>query len=112
MSDTSTPPPRPAHCELCGRPEVGLTRHHLIPRTRHANRRNKRDFTRDEVRLRIAWLCRPCHNHIHSVLSEKEMERAFNTVEALRGHPEVARFVAWLADKPPGFKPRGAPRRR
>lgn len=89
-----------------------LTRHHLIPRTRHANRRNKRDFARDDVRSRIAWLCRPCHNHIHAVLSEKDMERHYNTVEALRDHPEIARFATWLATKPAGFKPRGTPRRR
>ena len=112
MSDTSSPPPCPERCELCGRPEAALTRHHLIPRTRHANRRNKRDFTRDEVHGRIAWLCRPCHNHIHVVLSEKEMERAYNTIESLRHHPEIARFVTWLAGKPAGFKPRGTPRRR
>jgi len=112
VNDTSSPPPCPERCELCGRAEAVLTRHHLIPRTRHANRRNKRDFARDEVRHRIAWLCLPCHKHIHAVLSEKEMEREFNTLEALRAQPEIARFVAWLADKPPGFKPRGTPRRR
>ena len=48
-------------CGLCGREPERLTRHHLIPRTRHANRRNKRDFDRDEVQARVAWLCRPCH---------------------------------------------------
>jgi len=47
-------------CQLCGRQVGLLTRHHLIPRTRHANKRNKRDFERKEVKHRIAWLC-PLH---------------------------------------------------
>jgi len=28
-------PPKPDRCELCGRVVAALTRHHLIPRTRH-----------------------------------------------------------------------------
>lgn len=92
-------------CELCGRAVRHLTRHHLIPRTRHRNRRNKRDFDRDEVRARIAWLCSACHRQIHAVLGEKELERDYNTLAALREHPEIRRFVRWLAGKPADFRP-------
>lgn len=95
----------PGHCELCGRAVGALTRHHLVPRTRHANRRNKRDFARDDVHHRIAWLCRPCHDHIHAVFTEKTLEREFNTLERLRGDDDIARFVEWIADKPAGFVP-------
>lgn len=104
---------RPAACELCGRAVAQLTRHHLIPRSRHGNRRNKRDFDRTEVQRRIAWLCRPCHDHVHAVLDEKTLERAFNTLERLRNHPDVARFVAWIASRPADFRPpRGRRSRR
>ncbi len=41
-------------CELCGRAECVLTKHHLIPQARHANKRNKRDFDRVEVKQRVA----------------------------------------------------------
>ena len=92
-------------CALCGRAVPRLTRHHLIPRTRHRNRRNKRDFARVEVHTRIAWLCPPCHKQVHAVLSEKELERRWNTIDALREHPEVSRFCNWLADKPADFQP-------
>src|SRR5688572_12709873 len=92
-------------CELCGREVSVLTRHHLIPRTRHANKRNKRDFERTEVKKRIAWFCRPCHNHVHALFIEKTLERDFNTLEALASHPEVARFVIWIRQKPNGFRP-------
>jgi ribosomal protein L28 len=91
-------------CELCGR-QVGrgaLDKHHLIPRTRHSNRRNKREFTRQDVRTRLLWVCKPCHKTIHAALSEKDLEREYNTLEALRSVPEIARFVRWVRKQPPG----------
>ena len=90
-------------CAICGRDET-LTRHHLVPRTRHRNKRNKRDFDRKEVK-RTVGICRPCHSQIHAVLSEKELERGYRTVEALLAHPEVAKFAEWIATTPAGFKP-------
>lgn len=41
--------------ELCGRKVPGLTRHQLIPRARHSNKRNNSRFTRVEVKKRITW---------------------------------------------------------
>lgn len=98
-------PPKPGSCELCGRAMSALTRHHLIPRARHRKRRNQRLFDRQEVRARILWICRPCHDHIHEVLSEKEMETAYHSREALLAHPAILRFARWIETKPEGFKP-------
>lgn len=98
-------PVKPAHCQLCGRGLVLLTRHHLIPRARHRKKRNRRLFDREEVRTRILWICRPCHDHIHQILSEKEMEARYHSREALLDHPAVDRFVTWISHKPAGFKP-------
>lgn len=92
-------------CELCGREGVRLTRHHLIPKTRHSNKRNKRNFDREDVKTRIAWFCRPCHTHAHCILTEKQMEYEFNTLAALAAHPEIQKFAQWIAKKPAGFKP-------
>ena len=92
-------------CELCGRAVAALTRHHLIPKARHANKRNKREFDRVEVKQRLAWFCRPCHSHVHALFSEKTLEREFNTLVLLRAHPEVTKFVRWIRSKPDGFKP-------
>jgi hypothetical protein len=96
-------------CELCRRAGCGLTKHHLIPRTRHANKRNKREFERAEVKQRVAWICRACHNHVHALFTEKTLEREFNTLESLGAHPEVAKFVEWIKTKPGGFKPVSRP---
>jgi hypothetical protein len=92
-------------CELCGREVSQLTLHHLIPKTRHRNRRVRRDIERDDLRTAVAYLCRGCHNFIHANFSEKTLERKFRTLEALASHPGVARFVAWIRTKPNDFHP-------
>jgi len=97
-------------CAICGRAET-LTRHHLIPRTRHHNKRNQREFTRAEVKTTVGF-CRPCHSQVHVVLTEKELERGYRTVESLRAHPEIAKFAAWIAARPRGFKPQVQAQRR
>jgi hypothetical protein len=50
-----------------------------------------------------------CHRAIHAILSNKDLERGYASAEALRAHPEVAKFVAWVAAKDPDFH---APTRR
>jgi 5-methylcytosine-specific restriction endonuclease McrA len=104
VMDDGSPVRGGGSCELCGRRVRELTRHHLIPQTRHKNRRNKRDFGRSDVKQRIALLCRPCHTHVHATIDNKRLEREFNTVEALAAHPEVARFVAWIGRRPDGTR--------
>ncbi|MFL6540632.1 MAG: hypothetical protein ACJ8HU_07715 [Chthoniobacterales bacterium] len=89
-------------CAICGREET-LTRHHLIPRTRHSNKRNKRDFERAVVR-QVIGVCRPCHSQIHALLSEKELEREYNSAAKLKTHPGVAKFGEWISSKPRGFR--------
>ena len=98
------------NCAICGRAET-LTRHHLIPRTRHHSRWNKREFDRATVKETVG-LCRPCHAQLHAVLTEKELERGWNTLERIKSHPELQRFAAWIASKPAGFRVRTTESRR
>ncbi|AEG93150.1 HNH endonuclease [Ramlibacter tataouinensis] len=81
-------------CPLCGRPIPPAQRdaHHLLPRS-HGGRHT-------EVLHRI------CHRQVHALLSEAELARDYHSIEALRSHPEVARFIAWVRTKPPGFMER------
>jgi hypothetical protein len=87
------PPPR---CFLCGR-ELGakVEWHHPVPKSRGG---------RETVPVHPI-----CHRAIHAALSNKELERGFATAEALRGNPEIAKFIAWVAEKEPDFH---APTRR
>jgi hypothetical protein len=51
-------------------------------------------------------LHRMCHRQIHALLTEAELARDYASIEALRTHPGVARFVAWVKDKPGEFHER------
>jgi len=44
-----------------------------------------------------------CHKEIHASLSETDLARRFHTFEALRAHPRLAKFIDWVAKRPPGF---------
>jgi hypothetical protein len=44
-----------------------------------------------------------CHCTIHATLSNAELARAYADAAALRAHPAIARFLAWIADKPADF---------
>ena len=81
-------------CPLCDRPIPPHARqslHHLIPRLRGG----KGGPT--------VLLHQICHNAIHAALTETELARNFCTVEALRAHPRLAAFVAWVRKRPPEF---------
>ncbi|MBB6430533.1 hypothetical protein [Algisphaera agarilytica] len=88
------------NCELCGRSGLELTRHHLVPRARHNKPRTKRMHPRINLNTYVAMICRPCHATVHHHLSEQELAEAYHTLEALRGHPEIAKFARWVAKQP------------
>ncbi len=90
-----TAAPEEARCPLCGRPlgDPALAeRHHLVPRSRGG---------RETVLLHPV-----CHRKIHSLFTETEIARFYPSIAALRRHPEIRRFVRWLAGKPPEFRVR------
>jgi len=87
-------------CGLCERPLGNrVERHHLVPRSKGG---------RETVLLHPV-----CHRKIHSVFREGELATAYNTLDKLREHPEISRFVKWVSRRPPDFHSRTArPRRR
>jgi len=81
-------------CPLCLRPippEAKQSLHHLVPKLKGG----KGGPT--------VLLHQICHNEIHATLTEAELARDHATVEALRAHPRLARFIAWVARRPPTF---------
>lgn len=90
-------------CPLCLRPipaEVRQSWHHLVPRLKGG---------KHGPRIRVHQIC---HNEIHATLTEAELAREFSTPETLRAHPDLRRFLDWVANKPPGFHNRSAGGRR
>lgn len=55
-----------------------------------------------------------CHSEIPATLTEAELARDFATIEALRTHPRLEKFIRWVAKRPPTFhsKVPGARRKR
>ena len=92
---------RSGTCGLCQRTVQRLTRHHLVPRTRHKNKRNKKMFDRQEIHSTVG-LCSLCHRHIHTILDNKDLEREYNKFEALKKHPDVRGNVECVRLKPHG----------
>lgn len=88
-------------CELCGRQGLELTRHHLVPKARHNKPRTKRLHPGADLNGDVAMFCRPCHATVHHHLSEQELAETFYTLDALRAHPEIAKFARWAAKQPP-----------
>ena len=86
----------PPACFLCGRP-LGrrIEWHHPVPKSRGGRE--------------TAPVHPICHRAIHRALGNKELERSYATAAALRSHPELARFIAWVETKDPDFH---APTRR
>lgn len=81
-------------CPLCQRPippDVPQSRHHLIPKLRGGKRGE------------TVLLHHICHKTIHKTFRETELARNLNTTEALRAHPDLARFLDWIGKRPPGF---------
>ncbi len=81
-------------CPLCGRPipDGAGSLHHLVP---------KSEGGRETVLLH-----RICHNKIHALIPERELARCYSTIEALKAHPGIARFLAWVSRRPPAFHAR------
>ncbi|GGB18000.1 hypothetical protein GCM10011380_04430 [Sphingomonas metalli] len=80
----------PPTCALCERP-LGqrVEWHHLVPKSEGG---------------RITAPVHPiCHRTIHATLANHELARAYADPAVLRAHPAIARFVAWVADKPADF---------
>ncbi|MAC12171.1 MAG: HNH endonuclease [Sphingorhabdus sp.] len=83
-------------CWLCGRPlSRKVEYHHPVPKSRGG---------------RATVPVHPiCHRTLHATFSNAELERQFSEPDKLRAHPDIAKFLRWIARKPPDFH---APTRR
>ncbi len=81
------------HCWLCTRP-IGrwVEHHHPVPKSRGG---------RSTVPIHPI-----CHRTLHKTLTNRELERIGADVPALREQADIARFLAWVASKPPDFHAR------
>lgn len=77
-------------CWLCGRPiETRLQWHHPVPKSKKG---------------RVTVPVHPiCHRTIHANFTNAELARIGDDADTLRDNPAIAKFVDWIAGKPPDF---------
>lgn len=93
----------PPICPLCERPippGAPSSLHHLVPKLKGGK-------GGPVVRLHHI-----CHKEIHASLTEAELARNFSSIEALRSHPRLEKFIRWVAKRPPEFTSRVPGKRR
>jgi len=83
-------------CALCARP-LGrrIEWHHPVPKSRGGKQ--------------VVPVHPICHQAIHASVSNHELASLYADLDTLRAREDIARFLRWIANKPPDFH---APTRR
>ncbi len=82
--------PLPIPCWLCERDLGAVVEwHHPVPKSRGGK-------SREPVHP-------ICHKTIHTHFTNSELGRTNGDPQPLRDHPEIAKFLAWVAGKPADF---------
>jgi hypothetical protein len=82
--------PETLDCWLCNRPLGDVTEwHHPVPKSK-----------KGKVKVPIHPIC---HKTIHANFTNNELARIGADAETIRAHPAIAKFVAWVSNKPPDF---------
>ena len=80
------------NCPICGRQLINgpsVDDHHLIPKCKKGT---------DTVTIH-----KICHSKIHSVWTEKELTDYYHTVERIKSHIEIQKFIKWVSKKAPEY---------
>lgn len=83
-------------CQLCDRVVPRLTEHHLVPRQHTKRKKLDPGETID--------ICPACHRQIHTLFDNRQLAQELNTIDALKFHPDVAKFLAWVRKQDPDRK--------
>lgn len=80
-------------CPICDRdmPDDSAIcdKHHFLPKCRGG--------------VETQYVHRICHRKIHSLFTEKELEKDYHDPIRVRAHPEMAKFIAWVQKKLPEY---------
>jgi hypothetical protein len=76
-------------CDICGRPLpdelLTCNRHHLIPKSKGGKE--------------VILVHKICHNKIHSLWTENELAKYYHTIERIKSHSDMIKFIEWISKK-------------
>ena len=80
-------------CELCDRiiPWNLESKHHLVPR--ELGGKGGPSIVLHNV----------CHSQIHALISNKELKLIYNSIDRLKEHEQIKKFIKWIKRKPISF---------
>ncbi|MFD1017794.1 HNH endonuclease [Thalassobacillus hwangdonensis] len=76
-------------CDLCMRSPITTTVHHLVPK-QHGGADGP-----------VADLCSACHRQVHALFTNQELAAFYHTVERLRDHPDMYKYLKWVKKQDP-----------
>jgi hypothetical protein len=66
---------------------ASIDRHHWQPKSRGGRQ--------------AEYLHRICHRKLHSLFTDKELAVDFASLDQVRQHPEIQKFIRWVRRQPP-----------
>lgn len=80
-------------CELCGRSDLKLTFHHLVPRKMHGKKYITKLHPEIDLNTYGIMVCIPCHKMIHKKISHRDLALIYFSKELLLEHEEIKKFI-------------------
>lgn len=80
-------------CPLCGRELLPGTSdlHHLVPKQKGG------------AKGETVEIHRFCHTKIHSTIDNYQLAKFYNSIELLKSHPDIEKFIKWVKSKPADY---------
>ena len=89
-------------CALCNLEynEDEINFHHLIPKSFHSNKKIAKLFNKEYLNTYGVYLCKACHNKLHSCITEREMAVNLNTIEKIKENEDIKNWIIWKQKHP------------
>jgi len=80
-------------CPMCEREMYYSSDHHLVPKCRGGKRGDN-----------MMLICRDCHEAIHAIFSNKELESDYNDVDSLLSNEKLAKTIKFISKQNPQYR--------
>jgi len=79
------------YCPICERltPTNYIEKHHLVPKSKKGKETEQ--------------VCINCGDMVHKLFTNKELEKEYNSIEKIKAHPEIQKWIRWIRRKPNDF---------